>query len=55
MRKELAYEATVFEFYQRVIDNDIPPSIRKLYNGSFLFGLHKDKNDARKILPIAVG
>ena len=33
----------------------MPPSIRKLYNSSFVFGLHKDAHNLPKLRPIAVG
>ena len=38
-----------------IILNNIPLIIRKLFNASFLFGLHKDPNDKNKLRPVAVG
>ena len=49
------YAKTIFQFYNLIISNNIPPIIRKLFNASFLFGLHKDPNDKRKLRPVAVG
>ena len=49
------YAQTVHTLLNKIIENDIPQPIRKLYNSSFVFGLHKDKNNPLKLRPIAVG
>ena len=41
------YAKTVFDFFTLINTNKMPASIKKLYNGSFLFGLHKDIFDKK--------
>jgi len=55
------YAQTVHTLFTKITNNDLPPSIRKLYNSSFVFGLHKDPipnpnpKIPLKLRPIAVG
>ena len=41
------YAQTVYDFFNLINTNKMPSSIKKLYNGSFLFGLHKDIFDKK--------
>ena len=38
----------------KITENDLPPSIQKLCNSSFVFRLHKDTDNLLKLRPIAV-
>ena len=49
------YANTVYEFFKIIIEGNIPTNIKRAYNSSFLFGLHKDPEDLSKLRPVAVG
>ena len=49
------YARTVFQFYKLIVSNKVPSTIKKLFNASFLFGLHKDPENKAKLRPVAVG
>ena len=40
-KEDNPYAETVLQFYEKILKNDIPPSIRKPYNVSFVFGSKK--------------
>ena len=54
-RKKNIYAESIFYLYKRISQNDMPSEIRRLFNASFLFGLHKDPKDKLKLRPVAVG
>ena len=49
------YADTIVALYQKISTNDMSPYIRKIFNRSYLFRLHKDPTNPLKLLPIVVG
>ena len=49
------YANTIFQFSNLATTNKMTLSINKLFNASFLFGLHKDKTENLKLRPVVVG